>query len=75
LHRGQNKRHEEVNENGKKEKGSGYTGNTTEDRKPTHTDSLPATSSSIWRSVFYPSGAIHATEVLNIRGILEYGMA
>jgi len=52
-----------VNENGKKEESSSYASNTTEDRKPTHTGPFPDSSKSIWRSVFYPSGAIHAAEV------------
>jgi hypothetical protein len=66
----------EVNENGKKEKGSGYTSDATEDRKPTHTDPLPESSSSIWRPVFYSfRRLIYAPKILNERGILKYGMA
>jgi hypothetical protein len=52
-----------VNENGKEEKGFGYASDATEDRKPTHTDSLPDSSSSIWRPVFYSSGAIYAPKI------------
>ena len=46
---------------------------TTEDREPACTGPFPDSSEPVWMSVFYSSGAIHATEVSMKRALLSMG--
>jgi len=62
-----------VNKNGKEEKSSNYTCDTTEDGRQTRPGSIPSPSGSLWWPVFYSSDTVNAPESSMKRYSLSMG--